>query len=274
MTTEIQASIIKKLEIVQDFDVAKEARRRIDFLKEYLFHSGLKSYVLGISGGVDSATAGLLAQKAVSELRDEGYDCEFIAVRIPYGPQKDEAEAAEVIRFISPDDIYKINIKPATDAMMNAFAENYTSLSQYTNAHCDFNKGNVKARMRMVSQYLIAGFDKGVVIGTDHGAEAVMGFYTKFGDGAADILPLSGLNKRRVRAIAEFMGLPSHLVKKVPTADLEDDRPQLPDEEAHGVSYEQIDDFLEGKDIDKEAHDIIVAAYEKTEHKRNLPVTP
>lgn len=273
MTTEIQASIIKKLEIVLDFDVAREARKRIDFLKEYLFHSGLKSYVLGISGGVDSATAGLLAQKAVRELRDEGYDCEFVAVRIPYGTQKDEDEASAVVNYIEPDDLFIINIKNATDAIMEEIESHLLPYERGTPL-IDFNKGNVKARQRMIAQYALAGLTKGLVIGTDHGAEALMGFYTKFGDGAADILPLSGLNKRRVRAIAEFMGLPTNLVYKTPTADLEDDRPQLPDEVAFGLTYNQIDDFLEGKDVGQEAHDIIVATYKKTQHKRNLPVTP
>src|SRR5512142_3273905 len=88
-----------------------------------------------------------------------------------------------------------------------------------------FHLGNVKARQRMIAQYALAGATRGLVIGTDHAAEALTGFYTKFGDGAADILPLSGLNKRRVRALAQHLGAPEQLVFKTPTADLESDAP-------------------------------------------------
>ena len=92
----------------------------------------------------------------------------------------------------------------------------------------DFVLGNTKARMRMVAQYTIAGAHQGLVIGTDHAAEAVMGFFTKFGDGACDLAPLSGLVKHQVRAIARHFGAPESLVEKVPTADLEDLDPEVP----------------------------------------------
>lgn len=272
MPTEIQAKIIEEMGIAQEFDVEAEIRKRVDFLKDYLKSTGMRSLVLGISGGIDSTTAGKLAQKAVNELRQEGVSAEFIAVRLPYGVQKDEEDANLALLSILPDDIFHVNIGSAADAIMNEVTDNlFTKVAPEV---IDFNKGNVKARQRMIAQYAIAGMHNGLVIGTDHGAEAVMGFFTKFGDGAADILPLAGLNKRRVRAIAEKLGIPPRLVKKTPTADLEDNRPQLPDEVAHGVTYDQIDDFLEGKDIDKKAHDIIVAAYKKTAHKRALPVGP
>ena len=113
--------------------------------------------------------------------------------------------------------------------------------------HQDFVMGNIKARQRMIAQYAIAGAIDGLVVGTDQAAEALMGFFTKFGDGAADITPLTGLSKRRVRAMARLLGAPEDLVMKVPTADLESLAPLRPDEDAYGVTYEQIDDFLEGR---------------------------
>src|SRR3546814_462255 len=119
--------------------------------------------------------------------------------------------------------------------------------------HRDFLLGNIKARQRMIAQYAVAGAHRGLVVGTDHAAEALMGFFTKFGDGAADLTPLTGLNKRRVRALAQAMGAPDTLVMKVPTADLESLTPLKPDEDAFGVTYAEIDDFLEGKDVSREA---------------------
>lgn len=267
----IQQEIIEDLGITSEFNVATETGHRINFLKDYLRETGMRSYVLGISGGVDSTVAGTLAQTAVSELNNEGYTCEFIAVRLPYITQVDEYEAQLALNFIQPDDSQTVNIGSATDVLFYELYMN-NSPSGVTTAQLDLVKGNIKARQRMIAQYAIAGLNKGLVIGTDHGAEAVMGFFTKYGDGAADILPLAGLNKRRVRAIGTYLGVPINLVDKVPTADLEDNRPQLPDEVAHGVTYDQIDDFLEGKDVGQQAHDIIVKAYHNTRHKRALPV--
>ena len=126
----------------------------------------------------------------------------------------------------------------------------------------------------MIAQFAVAGTHDGIVIGTDHAAEALMGFFTKFGDGAADVTPLTGLNKRRVRALAQQLGAPEALVFKVPTADLESLVPQKPDEDAFGVSYEQIDDFLEGKPVSAAAREIILATHRKSAHKRALPVEP
>src|SRR5699024_9663903 len=117
----------------------------------------------------------------------------------------------------------------------------------------DFNKGNIKARQRMIAQFAVAGDAKGVVLGTDHAAESITGFYTKFGDGAADLMPLFRLNKRQGAAMLEAMDAPEKLYKKIPTADLQDGKPGLSDEDELGVSYQNIDDYLEGKEIPADA---------------------
>ena len=268
MTT--QMDIIADLGVAPTFDASREAERRLGFLKDYLQRSGLRTYVLGISGGIDSTTAALLAQRAVRELRDEGYDAQFAAVRLPYGNQADEVDAQAALKAINPDKTFTVNIKPAADAMWQQVKS--SGFQPTDAAQEDFLLGNVKARQRMIAQFALAGGLKGLVIGTDHAAEAVMGFFTKFGDGAADILPLAGLNKRRVRAVGKHLGAPEELVFKVPTADLENNAPLRPDEDAYGVTYDQIDDFLEGKQIDDAAQARIMQAYRTTAHKRALPV--
>jgi NAD+ synthase len=271
MVTQQQA-IIDALGVARDFDAAAEADRRVAFLATYLRSSGLETYVLGISGGVDSLAAALLAQRAVMELRDAGYKARFIAVRLPYGVQADEADAQRAVDTIGADEVRRVDIKPAADAMLAALRAVGVPLGDA--AREDFLLGNIKARQRMVAQYAIAGATRGLVIGTDHAAEALMGFFTKHGDGAADVLPLAGLNKRRVRAVAAYLGAPADLVRKVPTADLENLVPLRPDEDAYGVTYEQIDDFLEGKPIHEAAERRILATYSGTVHKRSLAVAP
>lgn len=267
-----QDLIIKALGVASSFDVALEARRRIDFLSAYLRATGLRTYVLGISGGVDSLAAALLAQRGVEELRMDGYDAIFLAVRLPYGTQADESDAQRALDTIQADEVHRIDIKPAADAMLNSIK--LAGVEFGDAAREDFLLGNIKARQRMIAQFALAGARRGLVMGTDHAAEALMGFFTKFGDGAADVLPLSGLNKRRVRALAAHLGAPTELVNKVPTADLENLVPLRPDEDAYGVSYDQIDDFLEGRKIDEAAHRRILHTYSGTAHKRALPVVP
>jgi len=268
----VQREIIAALHVAPVFDAAAEIERRTGFLAGYLRSSGLGALVLGISGGVDSLVAGCLAQRAVERLRAEGRDATFIAMRLPYGVQKDEAEAQRALAVMKPDRILAIDIRPAADGMLAALKAGQLAFRDA--AHEDFVLGNIKARQRMIAQFAVAGAHNGIVIGTDHAAEALMGFFTKFGDGAADVTPLTGLDKRRVRALAQQLGAPDELVFKVPTADLESLVPQKPDEEAFGVSYEQIDDFLEGKPVSATAREIILATHRKSAHKRALPVEP
>lgn len=267
-----QQHIIQELGVARTFDVSVEIEKRLEFLSGYLRSSGSRTLVLGISGGVDSLTAGLLAQRAVRALRGTGYEAHFIAVRLPYGEQADEYDAQNCLSLIAPDRTVTIDVKPASDAMMDAIKSEAKDIVSGTRHH--FHLGNIKARQRMIAQYAIAGASRGLVIGTDHAAEALMGFYTKFGDGAADILPLAGLNKRRVRSIACHLGAPDELVFKIPTADLETDAPLKPDEDVYGVTYDQIDDFLEGQEITPLALQKIIAAYRTSGHKRALPVAP
>ena len=265
----LQAEIIAALKTQPTIDPAKEIRRSVDFMKAYLKkNTFLKSYVLGISGGQDSTLVGALAEKAMQEMRaetgDESY--QFIAVRLPYGEQADESDAMAAIEFMAADQVKRINIKGSVDAMVQSLAETGVTVS-------DFNKGNIKARVRMIAQYGIAGENSGAVLGTDHSAESITGFYTKFGDGGADLVPIFRLNKRQGKAMLAELGAPKHLYEKVPTADLEEDRPALPDELALGVTYDQIDDYLEGRQVSEEAATKIENWYKKTAHKRHLPIT-
>ncbi|UVL24889.1 ammonia-dependent NAD(+) synthetase [Pseudomonas donghuensis] len=249
-----------------------EVARRVAFIKTCLSNARLKTLVLGISGGVDSLTAALMAQRAINELRRETGDEQyrFIAVRLPYQLQHDEHDAQACLEVIKADEVHTVDIAPA----VRALAAEVEALENGTPAMVDFVVGNTKARMRMVAQYTIAGARQGLVIGTDHAAEAVMGFFTKFGDGSCDLAPLSGLVKNQVRAIARSFGAPQSLVEKVPTADLEDLAPGKPDEASHGVTYAQIDAFLHGEPVSQEAFDIISATYRKTQHKREMPFAP
>ena len=265
----VQKEIIAYEHVLPEIDPKKEIRRSVDFLKDYLkANPFLKSYVLGISGGQDSTLTGKLCQMAITEMREETGDnsYQFIAVRLPYGIQADAQDAADAVEFQKPDQDLIVNIKPAVDAMV-------ASLNEAGQEITDFNKGNIKARERMVVQYGIAGANNGAVVGTDHAAENFSGFYTKYGDGAADLTPLFRLDKRQGKKMLKELGCPEHLYLKTPTADLEEDQPDLPDETALGVTYQEVDDYLEGREVSDEAAEKIEALWRKSEHKRRMPVS-
>lgn len=264
--------IIKEMQVLPQIEPDFEIARRINFIKQTLQQSGLKHLVLGISGGVDSSTCGRLAQLAVEALNTEtqSTDYQFIAVRLPYGIQKDEEDAQLALEFIQPSRSLTVNVQPGVEGIHCEVAEALANAGgQQASEHVvDFAKGNVKARARMIAQYEIAGIVGGLVLGTDHSAENITGFYTKWGDGACDLAPLFGLSKRQVRLLAETLGAPALLVEKTPTADLECLTPQKADEQALGLTYEQIDNFLEGKGVDSETEARIIDIYTKTQHKR------
>jgi NAD+ synthase len=265
---EEQARIIRELNVSAEIDAGAEIDRRVGFLVDYLRATGAKGLVLGISGGQDSSLAGRLCQLAVERLAADGVAAEFVAVRLPYAVQADEEDAQLAVTFIRPTRVITFDIKRGVDGVAAEFGD---AVGEKIS---DFTKGNTKARMRMVAQYALAGDHGLIVVGTDHAAEAITGFFTKFGDGGADILPLSGLTKRQGRALLEALDAPERLYLKHPTADLLDDNPGQTDENNLGIKYSEIDDYLEGKSVDDSVAEALEARYILTEHKRQLPVTP
>lgn len=272
--TQLRQSIIHELNVKPTIDVDEEIQTRVEFLQRYLRATPAHGFVLGISGGQDSTLTGRLCQLAVEGLRAMGEEAEFIAVRLPYGVQQDEEDAQTALSFIKPDHVITVDVKSATDAGERIVAQAMNAQLAGETRLRDFVRGNIKARERMVAQYAIAGQLGHLVVGTDHAAEAVTGFFTKFGDGAVDITPLTGLTKRQGAALLKALKAPESTWKKVPTADLEDDRPALPDEEALGVTYAQIDDYLEGCAVSDDTSERIETLFLNTRHKRTQPVSP
>lgn len=268
-----KTDIIDEMKVLPEIDPAYEVSRRINFIKQQLTQSGMRHLVLGISGGIDSAVCGRLAQLAINELNqtsEVGAEYQFLAIRLPYDTQRDEDDAQLSIQFIQPSQHLTVNIQAGADGIHTQAlaAVESRGLLPRDESVIDFAKGNVKARTRMVAQYEIAGLVGALVLGTDHSAENITGFYTKWGDGACDLAPLFGLSKRQVRQIAAHLGAPEIIITKAPTADLECLTPQKADEQALGLSYDNIDDFLEGQPVSDEVVKRITDIFIKTQHKR------
>lgn len=265
---DLQRAIVAELGSLPDVDPAAEVEKRISFLVDYATRTGAAGFVLGISGGQDSSLAGRLCQLAAERLRAAGRAAEFIAVRLPYGVQQDEDDAQLALGFITPDRTVTFNVKRGVDGFFEEYGD------AVGDRMSDFTKGNVKARARMVAQYAIAGQRSLLVVGTDHAAEAITGFFTKFGDGGADFLPLSGLTKRQGKSLLRHLDAPARLYEKAPTADLLDETPGQTDEANLGLTYADIDDYLEGRNVAADVAETIEARFLATRHKRTVPVTP
>src|SRR3954447_852984 len=171
----LREQILAELGVKPTIEPKVEVRQRVDFLKEYLRSTPARGYVLGISGGQDSSLTGRLCQLAAEELRAEGHEATFVAVRLPYGVQADEEDAQIALGFIRPDRSITVNVKPSADAVAAEAALGLEELlgdeprrgldsprrpqdrpPVAAQLH-DFVRGNIKARERMVIQYSIAG---------------------------------------------------------------------------------------------------------------------
>jgi NAD+ synthase len=261
----LQQQIIAELRVKPSIDVHEEIARRVAFLKDYVRKAGAAGLLIAISGGIDSAVTTGLCKRATDELSSEtGKEYITLGVFQPYGEQEDIAHSYAAAEAFGLTHKVETNIQEAVDeiALETEYAFKSLGMSRHISRG---GKGNVKARTRMVVQYALA-FDLNLlVVGTDHASEALTGFFTKWGDGAVDVTPLSSLNKRQIRQMAKELGVPAAILDKAPTAGLWEGQT---DESELGVSYEDNSDYLEGKEIDLKAREILEKHYLRTQHKR------
>ncbi|KOP65054.1 NAD+ synthetase [Bacillus sp. FJAT-18019] len=262
----LQEQIIAELGVKPVINVEEEVRKRVDFLKTYVKNSGTNGLLIAISGGIDSAVVAGLCKKATDELTEEsGKEYKTLGVFQPYGEQTDIADSYATAEAFDLKYTVETNIEESVDEIALEVEHGLKNIGVHKHISIP-GKGNVKARVRMVVQYALAFEQNLLVAGTDHASEAITGFYTKWGDGAVDITPMSSLNKRQVRMLASYLGVPQSILDKVPTAGLWEGQT---DEKELGVSYEDNSDYLEGKTISPEAQQKLESHYVRSAHKRN-----
>lgn len=224
------------------------------FLQEYLAESHCKSYILGLSGGVDSSLVAAIARKAVG--KDKLY-CYAIDIDSNKADVEDAKEIAKQLDL----NLEVVNLTKTFKAYLKGLkGKEFIRLT----------KSNLKVRMRMVALFAYAQEHNGLVLGTDNMDERYVGYFTKFGDGVADLMPIVHLTKSEVREAAKMYGLSAKLADRVPSAGLFEGQT---DEGEMGVSYEDLDNYLLGKEIDPKVKERIEHLHKVSEHKRNeIPI--
>ena len=225
------------------------------FLQEYLEQSHCKGYVLGLSGGVDSSLVAAIARKAVGKDKLHCYSLNVESSNEDVEDAKKVAEELDVnLEVVDLTETYHSYLK-------NLKGDEFIRLT----------KSNLKVRMRMVALFAYAQEHSALVLGTDNMDERYVGYFTKYGDGAADLLPIVYLTKSEVREAAKLYGLSSVLADRVPSAGLFEGQT---DEKEMGITYADLDNFLLGKKVEKSVEERINHLHKISEHKRVDIPTP
>lgn len=230
-------------------------KRLVDWIAGQVRAAGAAGTVVGLSGGIDSAVVAVLCHQALGD--------NALALCMPIGslPQ-DIADAALVAQQFGLK--YKlIPLEKAYSGFLRSVPDDLGSVEARTLA-----LANVKPRLRMLTLYYFANALNYLVVGTSNRSELTVGYFTKYGDGAADILPIAGLVKRHVRELAAHLGIPQPIIDKAPSAGLWAGQT---DEDEMGITYEAIDAYLVNGKVESEAARLIEARQLRSEHKRTRP---
>jgi NAD+ synthase len=236
-------------------DPEKLAEKLVSWIKDKALAAGCKGAVLGLSGGVDSSVAAVLCQRAFPQTT--------LAVLLPcYSSQEYLAHAKMVAE--------KFSLTTRTVILDSVF-DSLLKVLPDDKVEPDVNRlaqANIKARLRMLALYYFANRLKYMVVGASNRDELAIGYFTKYGDGGTDILPLGSLLKGEVRELARFLGVPQPIIDKPPSADLWEGQT---DEGELGLSYDELDRYLASGEAPAEIKKRIDAMTRASEHKRQPP---
>ncbi|MBY7143268.1 NAD(+) synthase [Virgibacillus sp. NKC19-3] len=235
----------------------KHVEAIVEWLQQQVKKAGTKGLLVGVSGGLDSAVVAHLIKRAAPDAS--------LGVLLPIQTQtSDMKDAQNVIKSCDIDNI--------TVDLTQTHADMYESITKQLEGKNQFNVdndqlagANLRARLRMSTLYALAANYNYLVVGTDNASEWYTGYFTKYGDGGADILPLVDFTKQEVREMAAYLGVPENLVNKEPSADLWEGQT---DENEMGTTYDKIDAYLNGEEIPDKDKEIIEQMHISTAHKR------
>ena len=224
----------------------------VKWIREQVHNANQKGVIIGMSGGVDSSVVAALAKEA--------FPNNSLGVLLPIGNMGQDFDDAMAVAK-------KINIETKIVDLTKTFEE----IQKATNINDKYSLANTKPRLRMSALYALSRENNYLVLGTDNAPEWILGYFTKYGDGGVDILPIIHLLKSEVKEMAKMMELPEVVYTKKPTAALWDGQT---DEEELGFSYDNVDKYIKGEEIDKNIKQKILHQIKVTNHKRESIPTP
>ncbi len=246
-----------------ELTIDKKIDSVVKWIRDQVEVSKTKGVLVGLSGGIDSSVVGFLIKKAFPQ--------NSIGVIMPCkSNEKDKQDAMEVAKACGLEYIV-VDLTDEQDAILNKVTSGLENKNIDISDAKRLTDANLRARMRMSTLYTVANSLNYLVAGTDNAAELYTGYFTKYGDGGVDILPIANLPKREVYEWAKHLGVPQTVIDRAPSAGLWEGQT---DEAEMGTTYNMIDDYLEGKEIPQKDKEIIERMHEKTEHKRTMPPMP
>jgi NAD+ synthase len=235
------------------------AERITIWLRDYAARAGARGYVVGLSGGIDSACTAALCQRAVGE--------QALGVLLPCHSGPEDAELAHLVADTFGLKTMTVDLGPTYDALLAAMPPDVSEMA----------RANVKPRLRMATCYALAQTHNYLVAGTGNRSELMVGYFTKYGDGGVDVEPMGSLYKWQVRQLARELGVPQRVIDRPPSAGL---WPGQTDEGEMGITYDELDAVLaaieEGRTdaIDRKLADKVQGMIAASSHKRAMPPTP
>jgi len=245
-----------------------KAERIAGWLRDQAMHAGARGFVFGLSGGIDSALVARLCQLAAPQ--------RVLGVYLPAYSHPGDEEDARLVASTFGIPFARVDLTATFDAMSEALDAGIKGLPHHVDV-LDIKQqlpdANIKPRLRMASLYFIANSLNYLVAGTGNRSEILLGYFTKYGDGGVDLLPIARLLKSDVRALATELGVPARIIEKAPSAGLWMGQT---DEEEMGFSYDALEQYLEhgAGAVSPEVAQRIERLRRTSEHKRNLPPMP
>lgn len=242
-------------------NISSKIDKTVEWIRMMGESARVKGMLVGVSGGIDSAVVAHLIKRA--------YPDNSIGVILPISNTSSDLKDAELLIETCGIQRICIDLTEIHQSILNNVQSQMGDT--YNTNNNRLTDANMRARLRMTTLYTIANNLSYMVVGTDNAAEILTGYYTKYGDGGVDILPIANLLKSEVYEWAKILGVPSSIIEKAPSAGLWEGQT---DEAEMGTSYFYIDEYLKGNKIPEKEQQRIEHLHRVTEHKRNTPPKP
>ncbi len=237
-------------------DTEKLAHRLTSWIKEQVAAARCQGIVLGISGGLDSSVLAVLCKRALPE--------NVLGIMMPCYSSPEDEEHARILaeKFSIPTRLVVL------DSVFDTLLQLASAADSNPETHL-LAEANLKVRLRMVTLYYFANRLQYMVAGSSNRSELTIGYFTKYGDGGVDIMPLGNLVKEQVIKLARFLDIPEEIIVKPPSAGL---WPGQTDENEMGISYKELDDYIVSGEASPEVRETIETMISGARHKRRLPL--